>query len=142
MTIYRRNVLLYQFQTNLLFHFWLISGSNHCFLTCIQVSHEADKSLCISPIIFIINVIFSYQFLLPRYMLFLFLVLKVAWVSSYGYISCRKYLKLQIVLSFSLGDWKHLYFTFIFKVIFTDYRLKQYCFTLLQFWKRPRKTAI
>ena len=41
-----------------------------------------------------------------------------------------------------MGDWKHLYFTFIFKVIFTDYRLKQYCFTLVQFWKCPRKTAI
>ena len=39
MTIYSLDILLSQFGTSLLF----ISGSNCCFLTCIQVSQEAGK---------------------------------------------------------------------------------------------------
>ena len=39
MTINSLDVLLSQFRTNLLF----MSSSNCCFLTCIQISQEADK---------------------------------------------------------------------------------------------------
>ena len=40
-TVYSLEVLLSQFGTSLLFHVW----SNYCFLTSIQVSHEAGKVL-------------------------------------------------------------------------------------------------
>ena len=40
-TVYSLEVLLSQFGTSLLFHVW----SNYCFLTNIQVSHEAGKVL-------------------------------------------------------------------------------------------------
>ena len=39
MTIYSLDIFLSQFLTNLLFH----GRSNCCFLTCIQISQEADK---------------------------------------------------------------------------------------------------
>ena len=39
MTIYSLDVLLFQFGTSLL----IMSGSNCCFLTCIQISQEAGQ---------------------------------------------------------------------------------------------------
>ena len=41
MTIYRLDVLLSQFGTSPLFHV----SSNHCFLTCIQISQEIGKAV-------------------------------------------------------------------------------------------------
>ena len=47
MTIYSLDVLLSQFGTSLLFH----SGSNHCFLACIQISQEAGKMVWYSHLL-------------------------------------------------------------------------------------------
>ena len=47
MTIYSLDELLFLFGTSLLFHvqffFFFFSSSNYCFLTCIQISQEADQ---------------------------------------------------------------------------------------------------
>ena len=42
MTIYSLDIPVFLFGTSLLFH----TSSNHCFLTCIQISQEAGQVFC------------------------------------------------------------------------------------------------